>query len=92
MAGAHAAGGDLTGMKFAIDNARKDLRYFTHLAEMLPVTSFIGEAVHQSFVQAANLGLGDKLDRLAVRGPGTAQQREDRAPLKPVRPDTRRQP
>ena len=53
--------GDLGGMKFAIANAQKDLRYFTHLAEMLPVSSFMGEAAHQSFVQAANLGFGDKL-------------------------------
>jgi hypothetical protein len=27
---------------------------------MLPTTSFIAEAAHQSFVQASNLGLGDK--------------------------------
>jgi len=52
--------GDLTGLKFAIGNAQKDLRYYTHLAESLPVPSFIGEAAHQSFVQAANLGYADK--------------------------------
>jgi 3-hydroxyisobutyrate dehydrogenase-like beta-hydroxyacid dehydrogenase len=52
--------GDLGGLKFAIGNAQKDLRYYTHLAESLPVASFMGEAAHQSFVQAANLGLGDK--------------------------------
>ena len=52
--------GDLTGLKFAIDNGRKDLRYYTHLAESLPVPSFMGEAAHQSFVQAANLGFADK--------------------------------
>lgn len=53
--------GDLTGFLFGIGNALKDLRYYTHLAEQLPVTSFIGEAAHQSFIQAANLGYGDKL-------------------------------
>ena len=53
--------GDVTGFKFGISNARKDLRYYTHLAEMLPVSSFMGEAAHQSFVQAVNLGFGDKL-------------------------------
>ena len=52
--------GDLGGLKFAIDNGRKDLRYYTHLAESLPVPSFMGEAAHQSFVQASNLGHGDK--------------------------------
>jgi 3-hydroxyisobutyrate dehydrogenase-like beta-hydroxyacid dehydrogenase len=52
--------GDLAGLKFAIGNAQKDLRYYTHLTEMLPTSSFIAEAAHQSFVQAANLGYGDK--------------------------------
>ena len=52
--------GDLTGLKFAIANAQKDLRYYTHLSESLPTTSFVAEAAHQSFVQAANLGLGDR--------------------------------
>lgn len=53
--------GDVTGFKFGIANAQKDLRYYTHLAEMLPVSSFMGEAAHQSFVQAVNAGYGDKL-------------------------------
>jgi 3-hydroxyisobutyrate dehydrogenase-like beta-hydroxyacid dehydrogenase len=53
--------GDLTRMKFTIVNAAKDLRYYTHLAESLPVASFIGEAVHQSYNQAVSLGLGDRL-------------------------------
>jgi len=53
--------GDLTGMKFGIANGQKDLRYFTHLAEQLPVAAFMAEAAHQSFVQANNLGFGDKM-------------------------------
>jgi 3-hydroxyisobutyrate dehydrogenase-like beta-hydroxyacid dehydrogenase len=52
--------GDLSGLKFAIGNAQKDLRYYTHLTEMLPTSSFIAEAAHQSFVQAANLGFGER--------------------------------
>ena len=52
--------GDLAGLQFTIANARKDLRYYTHLTEMLPTSSFIAEAAHQSFVQAFNLGLGDR--------------------------------
>ncbi len=52
--------GDLGGLQFTIGNARKDLRYFTHLTEMLPTGSFVAEAAHQSFVQAFNLGLGDR--------------------------------
>ena len=53
--------GDLGGLKFELDNARKDLRYYTHLAENLPVPSFMGEAAHQAFIQAVNAGFGDKL-------------------------------
>jgi 3-hydroxyisobutyrate dehydrogenase-like beta-hydroxyacid dehydrogenase len=52
--------GDLSGLKFAIANAQKDLRYYTHLTETLPTTSHLAEAAHQSFVQASNLGLGDR--------------------------------
>ncbi len=52
--------GDLAGLKFSIGNGRKDLRYFTHMTEMLPTSSFIAEAAHQSFVQAVNLGHGDQ--------------------------------
>jgi 3-hydroxyisobutyrate dehydrogenase-like beta-hydroxyacid dehydrogenase len=53
-----AFGGDYTGLTFAIDNARKDLRYYTHLAESLPTPSLLGEATHQSFVLAVNQGFG----------------------------------
>ncbi len=53
--------GDVTGFKFGISNAQKDLRYYTHLAEMLPVASLMGEATHQSLIQASNAGYGDKL-------------------------------
>jgi 3-hydroxyisobutyrate dehydrogenase-like beta-hydroxyacid dehydrogenase len=56
-----AVEGDLTRMKFAIVNAAKDMRYYTHLAESLPVPSFLGEAVHQSFEMAVALGLGDRM-------------------------------
>jgi 3-hydroxyisobutyrate dehydrogenase-like beta-hydroxyacid dehydrogenase len=52
--------GDLSGMKFAIGSGRKDLRYFTHMTELLPTTSHLAEAAHQSFVQAVNLGLADR--------------------------------
>jgi 3-hydroxyisobutyrate dehydrogenase-like beta-hydroxyacid dehydrogenase len=52
--------GDLTGLKFTLANAMKDLRYYTHLAESLPVPATVGEAVHQSLVTANLLGFGDK--------------------------------
>jgi 3-hydroxyisobutyrate dehydrogenase-like beta-hydroxyacid dehydrogenase len=52
--------GDLTGLKFTLVNAMKDLRYYTHVAESLPVPCIVGEAVHQSLVTANLLGFGDK--------------------------------
>jgi 3-hydroxyisobutyrate dehydrogenase-like beta-hydroxyacid dehydrogenase len=52
--------GDLTGLKFTLANAAKDLRYYTHLTESLMLPSIVGEAVHQSLVTANALGFGDK--------------------------------
>jgi 3-hydroxyisobutyrate dehydrogenase-like beta-hydroxyacid dehydrogenase len=60
MIAAKAIEGNFEGMKFSIANARKDLRYYTHLTETLPVVSFIGEAVHQTLVHAVTAGFGDK--------------------------------
>jgi 3-hydroxyisobutyrate dehydrogenase-like beta-hydroxyacid dehydrogenase len=71
--------GDLTRMKFTIVNAAKDLRYYTHLAESLPVASFIAEAVHQSYSQAVAMGLGDKLLASMVE----AQERINQMPIVP---------
>jgi len=52
--------GDLSGLKFTLMNAMKDLRYYTHFAESLPTSAIVGEAVHQSLVNANLLGFGDK--------------------------------
>ena len=52
--------GDLTGLKFELDNARKDIRYYTHVAESLAVPTVVGEAVHQSLALASALGHGNK--------------------------------
>src|SRR6185295_2573439 len=52
--------GDMTGLKFELDNARKDLRYYTHLAEGLAVPTILGEAVHQALTIASALGHGAK--------------------------------
>jgi len=52
--------GDLSGLKFTLVNAMKDLRYYTHFAESLPTPAIVGEAVHQSLVNANLLGFGDK--------------------------------
>jgi 3-hydroxyisobutyrate dehydrogenase-like beta-hydroxyacid dehydrogenase len=52
--------GDLGGLKFELDNARKDIRYYTHLAEGMNVPTVVGEAVHQSLALASALGHGKK--------------------------------
>ncbi|MDE2399081.1 MAG: NAD(P)-dependent oxidoreductase [Burkholderiales bacterium] len=52
--------GDMDGLRFELDLARKDVRYYTHLAESLAVPSFVGEAVHQSLALASALGHGAK--------------------------------
>ena len=52
--------GDLTGLKFTLANAAKDLRYYTHFTESMMIPSTMGEAVHQSLVTANALGFGDK--------------------------------
>jgi 3-hydroxyisobutyrate dehydrogenase-like beta-hydroxyacid dehydrogenase len=51
---------DDSAAKFAIKNARKDMRYYTNMTEQLPVASFLGENVHQLFVMAENMGFGDR--------------------------------
>jgi 3-hydroxyisobutyrate dehydrogenase-like beta-hydroxyacid dehydrogenase len=71
--------GDLTRMKFTIVNAAKDLRYYTHLAESLPVASFIAEAVHQSYAQAVAMGFGDKLLASMIE----AQEKVNQMPIVP---------
>ena len=52
--------GDLAGLKFELDNARKDLRYYTHLAEGLAIPTLVGDAVHQSLALASALGHGKR--------------------------------
>ena len=60
MVGRMLDGGDLTGLKFTLSNATKDLRYYTHFTESMMLPSLVGEAVHQSLVTANALGFGEK--------------------------------
>ena len=53
-------GGDLTGLKFTLVNAMKDMRYYMHFTESLPTPAIVGSAVYQSLVTANLLGFGDK--------------------------------
>lgn len=52
--------GDMGALRFELDNARKDVRYYTHLAEELAIPTVVGEAVHQALVLASALGHGKK--------------------------------
>jgi 3-hydroxyisobutyrate dehydrogenase-like beta-hydroxyacid dehydrogenase len=71
--------GDLGALKFELDNARKDIRYYTHLAESLAIPTVVGEAVHQSLVLASALGYGKKFVPSLVQ----AQERLTGAKLVP---------
>ncbi|MFN0190681.1 MAG: NAD(P)-dependent oxidoreductase [Aestuariivirga sp.] len=51
---------DDSAAKFAIRNARKDLRYYTNMTERLPVVSHFAEAAHQTYVMADNMGYADR--------------------------------
>ena len=51
---------DDTALKFAIATARKDLRYYTNMTEQISATSFVAEAVHQSFILAENMGYAQR--------------------------------
>jgi 3-hydroxyisobutyrate dehydrogenase-like beta-hydroxyacid dehydrogenase len=44
------------GMIFKLRNGQKDVRYYTHLAEAVGSTAFLGEAVHQIYTLAAAQG------------------------------------
>ena len=51
--------GGESGMVFKLVNGRKDVRYYTHMAEALGTTCFLGEAVHQTYTLAVAQGEGD---------------------------------
>jgi 3-hydroxyisobutyrate dehydrogenase-like beta-hydroxyacid dehydrogenase len=51
---------DDSAAKFVLDNARKDVRYYTNMTETMPFTSYVAEAVHQTLVLAATQGYGQK--------------------------------
>ena len=61
------------GMLFQLKNSRKDVRYYTHLAEELGVVGYLGQAVHQTFVLAAAQGESESYVPAVARGLGKAQ-------------------
>ena len=50
---------DDSALQFVIQNAQKDLRYYTTMTQNQSSTSFIAESIHQSYVLANNLGFGE---------------------------------
>ena len=72
-------GGDLTGLKFTLVNAMKDLRYYTHFAESLPTAGDHrrGGAPEPGHRESARLRR--QVRRVADRGAGEARRRQDRA-------------
>jgi 3-hydroxyisobutyrate dehydrogenase-like beta-hydroxyacid dehydrogenase len=51
---------DDSSAKFAIENAGKDLRYYTNMTGGLPVVSYIAQAIHQTFLLAEVMGYGKR--------------------------------
>jgi 3-hydroxyisobutyrate dehydrogenase-like beta-hydroxyacid dehydrogenase len=60
------------GMIFKLRNGQKDVRDYTHLAETVGATAFIGEAIHQVFWLAVAQGEGDSYVPALARGLGKA--------------------
>jgi 3-hydroxyisobutyrate dehydrogenase-like beta-hydroxyacid dehydrogenase len=60
------------GMIFQLINAQKDVRYYTHLAETVGSTAFLGEAVHQTFTLAIAQGEAASYVPAIARGLGRA--------------------
>lgn len=52
--------GEYRQMAFELDNARKDIRYYTRLAGEQGMPSLVGDGVHQALTLASALGFGDR--------------------------------
>jgi 3-hydroxyisobutyrate dehydrogenase-like beta-hydroxyacid dehydrogenase len=57
---AYAVDNDNTQLRFAINNAQKDVRYFVHMCESLPMAAPVAQAIHQAYLMANNSGHGDQ--------------------------------
>ena len=66
--------GDYTGLRFELNNAAKDLRYYVHLAENAKVPSQVGSSVHQSLMTACALGFGQEWVPALVKAQGKLNQ------------------
>lgn len=57
---AYVIDSDDTQLRFAIANAAKDVRYFVHMCEGLPMAAPVAQAIHQAYLMANNMGHGDR--------------------------------
>ena len=48
--------GDCSGLNFSLANAEKDLRYYNHMADAVPLSGNLGRAVQHALIQGLNLG------------------------------------
>ena len=51
---------DDSALQFVIKNGKKDLGYYSTMAQSQSSTAFIAQSIHQSFVMASNTNYGDK--------------------------------
>ena len=72
--------GDYGAMKFELNNAAKDLRYYAHLTESVKVPSMIGTSVHQALNTAVALGYGSEMVPSLVK----AQAQLNQVKISPV--------
>jgi len=51
--------GDLSGLKFSLPNAEKDLRYYTRMTGEAELSGDLGKAVHAALAKGLELGLAE---------------------------------
>jgi 3-hydroxyisobutyrate dehydrogenase-like beta-hydroxyacid dehydrogenase len=66
--------GDLTGHKFSLSNARKDVGYFKDFADSIEFNSYLVDALLATYQSAVDAGLGSKLMASLVELHGTLQK------------------
>lgn len=60
--------GDFEKMRFELDNARKDVRYYMRLAADAGVPTSVGDGVHEQLALASALGFGAEMVPSLVKG------------------------
>ncbi|MGA7279960.1 MAG: NAD(P)-dependent oxidoreductase [Desulfocapsaceae bacterium] len=66
--------GDLSGHKFSLSNARKDVGYFKDFVDSIGFSSYLVEPLLATYQSAVDAGLGDKLMASLIELHGTLQE------------------